>query len=227
MRSDHSLTVVSGVSLGAFAAILALEHVLVPELEPTQHVISEYATADAGVLMTAGFLAWAISLAATAAVARLVGLPRATSPLLVAAALGMVITACFATQAAAGMLPPGVERTTAGRLHDVGSGVTTIAIAGSTVMVVIARSLPCAARVFSAVVLIVALLTATVLLAVGDPIPGVRQRVLVAAALTVQGVLLVAARRRLRLVSRPEADVRCRRQRDPPVPPAAVRRRRS
>ncbi len=55
-------------TLTCFVLTVALEHVLVPELPPARHTISEYANARgaAGPLMVAGFLMWAGSLGMTA-----------------------------------------------------------------------------------------------------------------------------------------------------------------
>jgi hypothetical protein len=54
--------------LTIFVLAVALDHILVPELDPRSHTVSEYANASgfAGLAMTAGFLAWTLSLALTA-----------------------------------------------------------------------------------------------------------------------------------------------------------------
>jgi hypothetical protein len=50
------------------------------------------------------------------------------------AATGMLITAAFATQTIAGQLPPGASLTLSGRLHDIGSGLTTVALLGAALL---------------------------------------------------------------------------------------------
>jgi hypothetical protein len=124
----------------AFVAIVLLEHLLVPELAPARHTISEYANARPGGLMVCAFLAWAASLAVTAL---LVWRDRRKRPrsvaravliaLLVIATLGLLVTACFRTQTSAGLLPPGTQRSVGGRLHDLGSGIAMLALFGAVV----------------------------------------------------------------------------------------------
>ena len=109
--------------LGFLAAVIA-EHAIDPSLDPATHQISEYVHGPAGAMMTAGFAAWAISLAASGALASLRLRARWVAAALALAAIGMLITACFATQTIAGRLPPGVSLTWSGRLHDIGSGTT-------------------------------------------------------------------------------------------------------
>jgi len=74
------------------------------------------------------FLAWAVSLAATFALARAAGtrgrrrIARSVAQLgLAAGALGAVACAAFATETVGGELPAGAVKSTAGELHDLGS----------------------------------------------------------------------------------------------------------
>ncbi len=116
--------------LGAFVGIVAAEHLLRPDLPPAEHFVSEYGIGSTRWLQSAGFVAWAASTAALALLAarrargadgmRRAGL-RAAAACLVAATAGALLCAAFATQTVAGQLPAGVERTAAGRLHDLGT----------------------------------------------------------------------------------------------------------
>lgn len=190
-------------SLGLFVAITALQHALAPQLAPSRHEISEYVHAGTGWLMVIGFVAWSASLAIAAGVAwRDLGARqrpdralRVLTTLLVAAAAGMLVTACFSTQTSAGVLPPGVRLTARGRLHDLGSGVATLALLGAAV----ASALVIEARAFRrwvAVMLATSVASSAVLLAIGPAVGGVRQRVLVLLGCAWQASLLVVAARR-------------------------------
>jgi Protein of unknown function (DUF998) len=179
--------------LAAFAGIVVLEHLLVPGLAPARHMISEYANARAGALMTAGFLAWALSLVATAVLVR--AHPALCAPLLLAA-VGVFVTACFATQTSGGALSPGVHRSTAGRLHDLGSGLVILALLGAVVASIVLVRAPTAFRLRAGALLLLAVVTSATLLATGDHVPGVRQRVLVAVGCAWQALLLQALTRR-------------------------------
>ena len=120
-------------SLSWFVLTVVLEHVLVPELEPARHTISEYANARGapGALMVAGFVIWAAALAATALVvlrAPLHGHPGVMRALrdvlfalLVVAAVGATVVALFPTQTAAGLLPADSLESNTQRLHALGS----------------------------------------------------------------------------------------------------------
>ena len=122
-------------ALGWFVLTVALEHLLVPELAPARHTISEYANARgaAGPLMVVGFLTWAASLGMTAAalgrdplqgrsaVVRL--LRNVLCGLLIIAALGAIVIALFRTQTSAGVLTPGQVGSDAGRLHALASAL--------------------------------------------------------------------------------------------------------
>ncbi len=200
--------------LAAFAAIVLLQHALAPELSPLRHTISEYANARAGALMVAGFLAWALSLAATAA---LVWPARTVlAVLILIAALGILATACWATQTSAGELPPGVRRSLGGRLHDLGSGVAALALLGAAIASVVTTRTPVAFRVAATVLIVVAAGVAAALLAAGDPAPGVRQRVLLAAGCIWQALLLGVLERRRRTAAAAGQDP------GPPSIPAAA-----
>lgn len=173
-----------------FLACVALEHALTPSLNPASHEISEYVHTSTGAVMTAGFLAWAASLAATALY---LGWQRQTRPLTVLfalASLGMVLTACFATQTSAGVLPAGATLTTTGRLHDLGSGLASLALLAGAIVSMIQIRVPRAFRRWSTGLILVAVLGSAVLLAIGPGVGGARQRLVIVAGCLWQLLLL-------------------------------------
>jgi hypothetical protein len=189
----------AGIGLALFVLIVVLEHVLAPELSPANHTISEYANAGTSALALVAFVLWSASLAATAAVihheahegpgrtARL-----ALEVLLLAACAGLLLTAAFRTQAIAGQVPPDVARTTAGRFHDVGSGITTLALVGAVAASIEARASD-GFRRGAMLAIVTAVATHGILLAVGPEVGGLRQRLLVAIACVWQAALLVTS----------------------------------
>ena len=197
-RWDQGLRDVALGGLGTFVAAVFVEHVLTPSLDPARHTISEYANAGTGPIMTFGFAAWAASLTATAAWTWRDRRRWPLALLLVLAALGMAITACFPTQSVAGSLPPGALRTTTGRLHDLGSGLTSVALLAAAIASAAATWPPRRFRVGAAGLVVVALLADGLLLAIGPDVAGIRQRLLVAIGCGWQLLLLrvLDARRR-------------------------------
>lgn len=104
----------------------------------------------------------------------------------------MLLTACFATQTSAGRLPPGITLSTQGRLHDIGSGLTSIALLAA---VLLSLRSPLARLQRSTLALLALTLPAdAVLLAVGSEVSGWRQRLLVLAGCLWQLMLLAATR---------------------------------
>jgi hypothetical protein len=172
-----------------FGGIVAVEHAFQPNLSPRTHEVSEYVNGDPGWLMVLGFLAWSASLAASAALAagdRHPGqhaiLARSRVALSGLAAAGILITACFATQTSAGKLPPGARLGLGGRLHDLGSGVATLALVAAAVASIANRDGSDAYRRRTAVILLVAVASDVGLLVVGPSVGGIRQRILLACA---------------------------------------------
>jgi MFS family permease len=164
---------------GVFLACLVCEHLLAASLNPARHEISEYVHTRDGWIMTAGFIAWAISLATTAVYAWRRQCSWMLTPLLGIAALGMVLTACFPSQTSAGHLPTGVALTTTGRLHDIGSGAVSVALLAGAVVSASDSRLPPAFRRWAVLLVLLVLLGATALLIVGPVVGGIRQRLLV------------------------------------------------
>lgn len=178
-----------------FVICLLVEHLL-SSLDPARHEISEYVHGSAGWVMTLGFAAWAVSLAASAIyVQRSLG-SRVLAALLAVASVAVVIVACFATQTSAGSLPAGIALSFAGRLHDIGSGLASVALLASAVISVFERGLPSAFRRLAAGLVAVVVLSDVGLLAVGPSVGGVRQRVLVLVGVAWQGGLLAVQVRR-------------------------------
>lgn len=190
----------------AFLAVVALQHALAPELTPTRHMVSEYANARAGGLMVGGFLAWAVALAATAALARVElrrsSHPRAAAALVASLALAAgacLVTACFRTQAVAGALPPGVAYSLRGRLHDLGSGILALALFAAVASSAFAMRRPRWFRRLALAAFGFAVACEAVLLPLGREVGGLRQRLLLLAACGWQlGLVAALARRRTR-----------------------------
>ena len=165
--------------LVAFVGLVALEHPLRPGLPPADHFVSEYAHGPTAPLQVAAFLAWAVATAACAVLAARVPHRRFARALtvvaLAAAAAGLLVAATFATQTVGGELPAGVERTTGGRLHDLG----TLAILGGLLVAALAslRLVPRRGYRLAVLGLGAALLAIVpVLVALGIDAPGVGQR---------------------------------------------------
>lgn len=131
-RSRNRTAALAG--LGVFVGLVAVQHAFrADDLPPADHFISEYARGDAGWVQVVAFLAWAGSLGVTVALARGAGERRPVARGVVMAAIavgaaGAVACAAFATQTVAGELPTGAVRTTAGQLHDLGSGLIAIGL---------------------------------------------------------------------------------------------------
>jgi hypothetical protein len=168
--------------LAAFVGLVALEHVLRPDLPPADRFISEYGRGWTQPVHVAAFAGWAVAGAGCAALAARGPSPRAARALaagsFAVAAAGAALAAAFATQTVAGELPANVVRTLPGRLHDAG----TLLILGG-LLVAAAASLPLIrTRRYGLTVaaLAVALLAIVpVLVALGIDAPGLGQRAFV------------------------------------------------
>lgn len=188
------------VTLGAFILAIGIEHALEPELDPADHMISEYANAPSGAVMTTGFVAWGVSLGLTALIVARSGVTRrrnvVVSALLTIAALGMLMTAGFATQTTAGVLPSGTERSLSGRLHDLGSGTTTILLVAAAMASLGSFQREEVSRRIWVLVLIASstAISGLLLLLTGDQAPGLRQRCLVAAGCAWQAAFIFRLR---------------------------------
>jgi Protein of unknown function (DUF998) len=185
---------VATAGLLVFLVLLAIEHLLRGDLSPATHEISEYANGPHGILMTVGFIAWAVSLAATS-IAVISAMPntlavRLIAVLLLIAAAGLVVTAIFHTQTVAGRLPAGVHRTLGGELHNLGSGTTLVALAAALTTSALGRT---ARSHATPIAIAVGTMAIVGVLALSVPhTAGLRQRTLVTSACIWQLWLLAA-----------------------------------
>lgn len=109
----------------AFIVLLVSAHILMPELDPSWHVISEYAIGNQGWVMTLAFFALATAFAGLFFTLRSeargviggIGLV-----LLLVAALGLVLGGAFPTDP---ITASGDERTTIGAIHQIGATMGT------------------------------------------------------------------------------------------------------
>jgi xanthine/uracil permease len=177
-------------ALLAFLVILVLEHFLVSSLSPLDHRVSEYANASGGALMVAGFALWALSLFATSHLVWQRWRPALLTSLLVLGGLGMVLVAVFPTETSAGELPPGSRLTTTGKLHDLGSGLTSLALIAAAVGSAFDSRHSPRFRRRVAVLIGVTVTTSLVLLLIGPEVGGLRQRVLLLSGCCWQFLLL-------------------------------------
>jgi hypothetical protein len=178
---------VSAAGLAAFVVVVATQSLLAPGFDSARQMISEYVHTSDGPLMTVGFLAWSVSLAALAyltVVAERWGedglMAQAQQACLLVAAVSVLLLACFATDRGA-QIPGAVTRATAaGHLHDAASTLASVSLLAAVLIGV--RRCHGAAHVPTLLLLALGLASVLVLLAAGDPVPGIRQRALVATA---------------------------------------------
>lgn len=181
-------------ALLAFLAILAAEHFLVPSLDPLTHRVSEYANASSGALMVGGFGLWAFSLLATSYLAWQRQRTAFPAVLLALGGLGMVLVAVFPTETSAGELPPGSSLTTVGKLHDLGSGLTSLALMAAAVGSGLDPRQKLSFRRRTALLIAVTVILSLVLLLIGPEVGGLRQRLLLLAGCCWQLLFLQALR---------------------------------
>jgi hypothetical protein len=165
--------------LVVFVAIVALEHVARPGLDPAERFVSEYAVGWTQPLQITAFAGWSLATAAGAVLAsraRERPVARAlTAGALGLAAAGLIVAAVFATETVGGELPAGVERTTGGRLHDLG----TLGVFAGLVLACAAslRLVPSRRYRLTVLALAVALFAIVpALVALGLDAPGIGQR---------------------------------------------------
>jgi len=169
----------SGLAL--FLGLVALEHLLRPDLPPARHFVSEYAKGWTAPLQILAFLGWGAACLAGASLALRAlppGRPIArglTALALLAAAAGALLAASFTTETVGGELPAGAARTLGGRLHDLGSllllaGLVLAALASLRIV----RSNPYRLGVLALGLALLAIVP--VLVALGVDAPGIGQR---------------------------------------------------
>lgn len=166
--------------LALFIGLVALQHLLRPDLPAADRFISEYARGSTQAVQVAAFLAWAAAMAGCVALAARIRSRRRIARAIVVLALGVavggtVLAAAFTTQTVGGELPPGVERTAGGRLHDFG---TLLILTGLLVGSLASLRLLATWRYRLAVVALGVVLVAIVpvLVALGIDAPGIGQR---------------------------------------------------
>lgn len=187
---------VAGSGLAAFVVIVATQG-LWPgaSFDPAHQTISEYAHTSAGALMAVGFLAWALSWAVLAGPGLAPPLSSSSPRLLsvqriafAATAIGLVLVTCFATDR--GLVQPEiiVHSTTGGGIHDTASALVTVGIlvAALTGAALVGGRV----RTLTLLLLSIAVAADVLMLALGDPLPGIRQRILVIASCLWQALWL-------------------------------------
>ncbi len=187
---------VAGSGLAAFVVIVATQGLLPgASFDPVHQQISEYAHTPAGALMAVGFLAWALSWAVLAGPGS--ALPPGSSPrrllsgqriAFATTAIGLVLVTCFATDR--GLVQPGVivHSTTGGEIHDTASALVTagILVAALTGAALVGGRV----RTLTLLLMSIAVAVDVLMLTLGDPLPGIRQRILVIASCLWQGLWL-------------------------------------
>jgi hypothetical protein len=128
--------------------------------------------------MTIGFVAWAMSLLATSLLAEYRWGSRLLAALFAIAALGIVLVALFPTQTVAGELPAGAQLTSAGKLHDLGSGLTSLALFLSALAVALSGGSERRLRRVALGLVLTSLILSVALLLTGPSVGGLRQRLL-------------------------------------------------
>jgi hypothetical protein len=202
----------SACGLGLFLGAVVAQPLLEPAYDPLRQEISEFVHTGVGAVAATAFGAWAVSLVALAS---LVGASaesgafsraaRFEAAALLAAAVGLGLVALFATDRGAEIAGAVTETTSAGRVHDIGSGLTSIAI----FVAIVADAGRERDRLLAAAVISAALLSSSILFTSGDPLPGLRQRCLVACAGLWQAVVLYRLWTRASTWSESNADSRC------------------
>lgn len=182
------------------------------DYDPLRQTISEFVHTDGGGLARLAFLVWAGSLAILAALLAIAAATRQRRRALRlevtglgAAVVGLLLVTCFATDRGAEVAGEVTGATTGGGIHDLGSALVSLGIS-LAVLADAARS-----RNFrlAGVVLSAVLVSSVVLLALGDPLPGLRQRCLLVAACFWQAILLWRLRRGGLTSGRSSAGSRC------------------
>ncbi|MGN6558758.1 MAG: DUF998 domain-containing protein [Solirubrobacterales bacterium] len=191
--SGHRRIAASACGLGLFLLAVSVEPFLEPSYDPLRQEISEFAHTNLGAVALAGFLAWGFSLGLLADLVARAPLPprsglaaRIESVALVGAAFSLILVTVFATDRGVEVAGVVTHRTVSGRIHDLGSGFVTASI----LVAVIADAFRERRGSVSAVVISAAVISSVVFFALGDPLPGLRQRCLVAWACLWQAVTL-------------------------------------
>jgi uncharacterized protein DUF998 len=185
--------VASACGLGFFLLAVACQSRLEPAYDPLRQQVSEFAHTDAGPIVLAGFLALGTSLVLLAGLvvqappSQVGGRPaRVEAAALFAAAVGLVFVTCFATDRGVEAAGEVAHRTVVGRVHDAGSAAVLVSI----LVAVAADAFRERSAALACIVISAALISSAVLFTLGDPLPGLRQRCLVACACLWEAVVL-------------------------------------
>lgn len=177
---------VSAAGLSALVAIVAVQGVVVPGFDPGEQRVSEFAHSPAAALLVVGLLAWSLSLLSlaglTLAVARSRGGPDRlacvqTAALLTAAA-SIALLAFFPTDRGEEIAAVVSHTTAVGRVHDAASGLAAVGLLAAALVGAVRRN--GWVRVVTLALLAAGIASTVILLAAGDPLPGLRQRLLLA-----------------------------------------------
>jgi hypothetical protein len=188
-------TYASATGLSTFAAAVVAMHVLDPGLSIRAQTLSEYVHGPASPLLLVALVAWSVSLAALAWLVAS-GVRRHPDPLapiqaaaIFSVSVAVLLLALFPTDRGAELAGQVTDATAAGRVHDLAG---LVAIAGFLCAVILGSIR--ASRTWRWVGLFpvaVAISADAILLALGDPAPGLRQRLLVFMACTWQVLSLL------------------------------------
>jgi Protein of unknown function (DUF998) len=176
--SSRLVKSVALIGLYGFAALVVIEHLLNLSLDPLRHQVSEYANSPSGDLMAFGFLLWASSLVATAFLVEHGRRDHLLAALLAVGALGLVLVALFPTETSGGELPAGAQLTSVGKLHDLGSGLTSLTLFLSALAVAAGGGSDRRFRRITLALVLTSLALSVVLLLIGPSVGGLRQRLL-------------------------------------------------
>jgi len=192
-RNPDATRALAFCGLATFVTCVVVAHVARPSLDPLSHMVSEYARYGPRLLITAGFAAWSLSFAA-ATPWFLLHRPRRWSRAIascgLAAAAGIVLIAAFRTQTSAGHLAFGSHLALGGRLHDAGSGLATLSLLAAACLSLGLNTLTVRRRIAVAALLVLCALASAVLLAIGQEVGGLRQRILLGSACAWEAVVL-------------------------------------
>jgi hypothetical protein len=198
--SGQGRIIASALTLGLFVLAVAVQPLLEPSYDPLRQEISEFAHTGLGAIVLAGFLAWGTSLGLLAGLvvqapssASFHRAAQVESTVLGVAAFGLVLLTLFATDRGVEVAGAVTRHTVAGRLHDTGSALVTV----SVLVAVVADAFRSRNTALASAVIAAAIASSAVLLACGDPLPGLRQRCLVACAVIWQAVVIDRLRRQL------------------------------
>ncbi|MFI4989633.1 MAG: DUF998 domain-containing protein [Solirubrobacterales bacterium] len=188
---------------GTVVVGLIVEHAALPGYDPVRRTISEYANAGGvtAAIARATLAIWGVSLLVAAWLSVASARRTSTRALLLCAALlalaaaGLILAAVFSTQAVDGAVPRGVARTDSGRLHDLGAGAAQLALLAAAIATILTWREFRRLASLTLVLTVIATAGAATVAATDSSARGLRQRVLLAGALTWEFVLVTTLTR--------------------------------